>query len=200
MLLLVDNSKDLSTAQMTPRLIEYLHSKNKRVSIASDHSELATCLKSYRITGIVLSGGPLLLSERNMVDHYSHNITALLHAERCGVPVLGICFGMQVMASVYGGKVGSLKKKRHGYEQVVPVDTAQSNIVGPGRMFVSHQDRVIEVPPGFQITSTSAGGQIIQSMEDCAHYRYGVQFHPEGSSAGEKIVDAFLRICSARPT
>ena len=112
MILVVDNSKDLSTAQMTPKLIDFLV-RNSRVPIvvASNQDQVRTCLSIFRITGAIMSGGPLLLTERTRVDQYSQNIMVLLHAERHRLPVLGICFGMQVMAAAYGGVVTSMREK-----------------------------------------------------------------------------------------
>lgn len=198
MILLVDNSKDLSTAQMTPKLIDYLLRRNVRVAVASSIGEVRRCLALYRLRGAILSGGPLLLTERTQVDHYSQNIMALLHMERRALPVLGICFGMQVMAAAYGGKVDAMKHKKEGVERVMRVG-AHSHLMPPRhtmrRMVASHQDRVVRVPPGFEATSVSACGTIIQSMEDTRHRRYGVQFHPEGSKDGHRLLDRFIGLC-----
>lgn len=201
MLLLVDNSKDLSTAQMTPRLLEYLvgHPLQLPVVVASSLTEVQRCLRLYRPWGAILSGGPLLLAERTNVGSYSQNITVLLQMERRRRPVLGICFGMQVMAAAYGGRVAGMRRKREGRELVRREPAARSHLWPPGPaawpMAVSHRDHVERVPPGFTVTSRYSDGTI-QSMEDRRHHKYGVQFHPEGSQHGHILLDRFLTVCA----
>ena len=199
MILVVDNSKDLSTAQMTPKLIDFLV-RNSRVPIvvASNQDQVRTCLSMFRITGAIMSGGPLLLTERTRVDQYSQNIMVLLHAERHRLPVLGICFGMQVMAAAYGGVVTSMREKIQGREWVTRDMSAESDILGDMTchpMLASHRDRIARVPHGFRVTSTSRGRSIIQSMEDTANQKYGVQFHPEGNECGHRILRRFIAKC-----
>ena len=199
MILVVDNSKDLSTAQMTPKLIHCLVQKSRvPVVVASSKKEVRACLALYRPTGVILSGGPLLLTQRTMMDHYSQNIMALLYAERHRLPVLGICFGMQVMAASYGGQVSSMRSKIHGKEWVLR--TGKSLLLGPDRVFeviASHQDRVVDVPIGFRVTSRyRSTHDSVQSMEDPANLRFGLQFHPEGNREGHEIIRRFLRICA----
>ena len=127
--------------------------------------------------------------------------TALLHMERHRCPILGICFGMQVMAASYGGVVESMRCKIHGHEWVAREPGASSHLLPDGwdtcQMVASHQDRVSSVPMNFAVTSRSPDGTI-QSMEDCAHQRYGVQFHPEGNRAGHRILRRFIARCTPR--
>ncbi len=97
---IVDNSKDLDTAQMTPLLIEFLRGLDKDVCVIRETQEFCK-LDLEKLEGIILSGGPLLLSKPTDLFQYSKNIVALVEGH--DIPVLGICFGFQVMASVYGG-------------------------------------------------------------------------------------------------
>lgn len=198
MILVIDNSKDLSTAEMTPRLLQFLHYLGIPVYVASTRKQAHVALrKSQDIRGVILSGGPLLLARRTYVDHFNKNMMALLEVERhqrC--PVLGICFGMQLMATVYGGKVGSMAYKLHG-PQAIHVHNHAGLFHGlPEKctMHASHQNQVVQVPPDYTITA-HASDQTIQAMEDWKHLRFGVQFHPEASEHGTTILLNFLRAC-----
>ena len=196
-LIVVDNSKNLSVAKMTPRLIAYIRSiRGIHCIVINARRSLINSINNSNVVGIVLSGGPLLLSERTMLHTYNKNILALLMAERKKLPVLGICFGMQIMASSHGGHVSSMGRKIHGYERV-RVISGQSTLFQDDQtrvVFSSHQNRVSEIPPGFIPTSVDSNGSV-QSIENDEYKLYGVQFHPEGTREGYTIIDRFLSVC-----
>ena len=153
-------------------------------------------IRDFNPAGIVLSGGP---ESVNLDDPpgVSHVVFEL------GVPVLGICYGMQTMAAELGGKVEASTHREFGYAEITPGD---SNLFGglsdqDGeallKVWMSHGDRVEAVPPGFDITAASKNSPLA-AMEDRARHFYGVQFHPEVTHTpqGQSMIERFvLDIC-----
>ncbi|WP_458184964.1 GMP synthase subunit A [Haladaptatus sp. NG-WS-4] len=138
--------------------------------------------------GLVLSGGPSM-------DDIGHSAEYL----DLGVPVLGICLGMQVMAHVFDGEVG--EGDYGGYADVtVEITEDDDPLVGSlapeTRVWASHADEVKRVPSGFERTATSdvCG---IEAMSDTDRDLYGVQWHPEvaHTAEGEEVFENFLTIC-----
>ncbi len=154
-------------------------------------------IAAFGASGVVLSGGP---ESVNLDDppRVSHSIFEL------GVPVLGICYGMQTMAAELGGKVEASAHREFGYAEIVPSGSAlldglsDSDGVEPKlKVWMSHGDRVEAVPPGFKITAHSQNSPMA-AMEDRSRHFYGVQFHPEVTHTlqGERIMRRFVRdIC-----
>ena len=153
-------------------------------------------IRDFKPRGIVLSGGP---ESVNLDDppRVSHSVFDL------GVPVLGICYGMQTMAAELGGKVEASSHREFGYAEITPGD---SNLFGglsdqDGepllKVWMSHGDRVEAVPPGFEITAASQNSPLA-AMEDRERNFYGVQFHPEVTHTpqGQRMIERFvLEIC-----
>ena len=140
--------------------------------------------------GLVLSGGPSI-DESGRCDEYLD----------LGVPVLGICLGMQVIAADLGGAVDS--GEYGGYADVtVEIDEPDDPLVGSlapeTRVWASHADEVVELPDGFVRTGTS-DVCAIESMSDPNRGLYGVQWHPEvaHTEAGEEVFENFRTICEA---
>jgi GMP synthase (glutamine-hydrolysing) len=138
--------------------------------------------------GYVLSGGPDMDRVGRAPEY--------LDADR---PVLGICLGHQLMATELGGRVAS--GDYGGYADVtVRIDSETDPLVGSlypeTRVWASHADEVVEVPPGFERTATSdvCG---IEAMSDPDRDRYGVQWHPEvaHTERGEELFENFLARC-----
>ncbi len=85
--IIIDNTKNLQNAEMTPLLIDYFSSQKYQVSVISESDDLVNI--SSDIDGIILSGGPILLSEKTDLFRYSKNFTALIRYP--DIPILGIC-------------------------------------------------------------------------------------------------------------
>jgi GMP synthase (glutamine-hydrolysing) len=124
--------------------------------------------------GIVLSGGP-----RSVRDAGAPRCSpAILEA---GVPVLGICYGMQLMTDLLGGQVAAAPNREYGPAAVTPAEPRGALFDGlPAALDVwaSHGDLVASAPPGFRVTATSANAPVA-AMEDARGRRYGLLFHPE---------------------
>ena len=194
---IIDNTKDLNNAEMTPLLIDYFNKKSYKTFVISKGNELRN-LDPTNITGIVLSGGPILLSEKTELFKYSKNFTALI--EFPNIPILGICFGFQVMGVAYGGLVDSLsdKKRERVTETISVIDQKNSilfkNISNTIAVYQCHSDHLIKCPNNFIITSKGKDN-VIQSIESKDKHRFGVQFHPENSISGLIILDNFTNYC-----
>jgi GMP synthase (glutamine-hydrolysing) len=147
--------------------------------------------------GVILSGSPESVN-LDVPPKVSHAVFEL------GVPVLGICYGMQTMASELGGKVEQSSHREFGYAEVTP--TNSTLLAGLDdfdadeprlKVWMSHGDRVEKLPPGFEITAQSPNSPMA-AMEDVSRHYYGVQFHPEVTHTlqGQKILNRFVHdIC-----
>ncbi len=153
-------------------------------------------IREFAPQGVVLSGGPesVNLDEPPRVSPGLYEL---------GVPVLGICYGMQTMAAELGGKVEASSHREFGYAEITPGD---SELLGGLtdldtkallKVWMSHGDRVEAVPPGFTVTASSPNSPLA-AMEDASRKFYGVQFHPEVTHTpqGQEIIRRFVRdIC-----
>jgi GMP synthase (glutamine-hydrolysing) len=194
MILIIDNTKNLNKAYMTPKLIECLVNHNIKYLVASDRTEVNKLLSNNtsNIKGIILSGGPLCLSEELTISSINKNIVALFS----NLPVLGICFGFQIMAASYGGKIDSMEQVHQGIKNI-KIDITSMIFKGLSNeidAFESHRDKLVEVPPNFNVISMSSDG-IIQGIENMNLKRWGVQFHPEGLETSNKIILNFVNYC-----
>lgn len=145
-------------------------------------------LKREKPDAIVLSGGPQSVYGKN---------APLISREtfETGIPVLGICYGLQLMAYLLGGKVVPSKKKEYGFASLKVLDRKRilSGVRDGGQVWMSHGDRVEKVPPGFTITGKTAHCGVAV-MEDLKRKFFGVQFHPEvvHTRQGRKILSNFI--------
>jgi GMP synthase (glutamine-hydrolysing) len=133
-------------------------------------------MREFGAQAIILSGGPASVTE-------SHTPRAPQWVFEAGLPVLGICYGQQIMCAQLGGKVEEGDHREFGRAEVSIDDTcALFDGVWPkgGReqVWMSHGDRVTALPPGFRVVATSEGAPFAAIADDKRHF-YGVQFHPE---------------------
>jgi GMP synthase (glutamine-hydrolysing) len=154
-------------------------------------------IRAFGPSGVILSGGP---ESVNLDDppRVSHTVFEL------GVPVLGICYGMQSMAAELGGKVEASSHREFGYAEIEPGDSGllgglSDTEGGPPllKVWMSHGDRVEALPPGFEATASSRNSPLA-AMEDRSRRFYGVQFHPEVTHTlqGQAIMERFVHdIC-----
>ena len=164
----------------------------------------ADFIREFAPKGIILSGS-------HMSAYEESNDQASQAVFEAGVPVLGICYGMQTMAQQLGGKVESGTKRELGYAEVRArnhskllegIEDFQTE-AGEGmlKVWMSHGDKVSELPPGFKVMASTPSCPIA-GMFDEARGFYAVQFHPEVTHTvkGREILQRFvLDICKCKP-
>ena len=185
----------------------------RRVREAHVYSEVHPCdvssdwVREYaadgHLKGVILSGSHASVYE---VDDRAPQAVFEL-----GVPVLGICYGMQTMAQQLGGKVEGSHQREFGYAEVrarghtdllkdiADVTTPEGH--GMLKVWMSHGDKVTELPPGFKLMASTDSCPIAGMADEARHF-YGVQFHPEVTHTvqGQAILNRFvLGICGAKP-
>jgi GMP synthase (glutamine-hydrolysing) len=146
--------------------------------------------------GIILSGGPQNLSESSAL-RVDKKVFAL------GIPVLGICYGLQLMAYELGGKIKHSAKHEYGPATVALKKSSKilSGLTKQQPVWMSHGDFVSKVPAGFAITASSANCPVA-AMANEKQKLYGLQFHPEvmHTKNGGKIFKNFLAITKVKKT
>ena len=154
-------------------------------------------IRSYSPVGIVLSGGP-----SSVYDHDAPVADPEVFA--LGLPVLGICYGLQYMVHALGGKVRPADKREYGHANVEIDGTSSPLFTGlPKQMSVwmSHGDEAEQLPSGFHLTAKSPNA--VAAIENPAKRMWAVQFHPEvhHTPLGKDVLRNFaLNICGAQPT
>jgi GMP synthase (glutamine-hydrolysing) len=159
-------------------------------------------VRAFRPRGVILSGGPESVTGAGA----PHAPAAVFEL---GVPVLGICYGMQTMAQQLGGRVTPSSEREFGYAEVTVtgasslLDHLEDRRNAAGRcvldVWMSHGDRVDALPAGF-IASASTDTIPFAAMSDERRRFYGVQFHPEvtHTTQGVRLLERFVReICGA---
>ena len=153
-------------------------------------------IRAFNPKGIILSGGPESVTEAGSprAPEVVFNL---------GLPVLGICYGMQTMAEQLGGKVGTSDLREFGYAEVKieQEDAFFTNIhdrAGYLDVWMSHGDKVVKLPEGFNVTASTPSCPIAAMGCDAKRF-YGIQFHPEVTHTlqGEALLRRFVReICA----
>ena len=182
----------------------------RRVRELGVYSEIYACdvdaasIQAFKPKAIILSGGP-----ESVYDVKGPEAPANVFS--LGVPVLGICYGMQTMAAQLGGQVEGSSHREFGAAQIRPspesrlFDGLQDNRDSNGRrildVWMSHGDRVTALPPGFKVIAASDNAPLA-AMADESRRFYGVQFHPEVTHTlqGGEMLRRFVReiaACSA---
>jgi GMP synthase (glutamine-hydrolysing) len=147
--------------------------------------------------GIILSGGPDSVDGRG-----APRLDPAVY--RLGVPVLGICYGMQLMAFQLGGKVIRAPQREFGPSDLNVIRPAGlfAGLAEDQKVWMSHGDEVIEVPPGFERTATSTNS-VCAAMADEARRLHAIQFHPEvmHTEHGRELLRNFLfGVCGCTAT
>lgn len=164
----------------------------------------ADFIREFAPKGIILSGS-------HMSAYEESNDQASQAVFEAGVPVLGICYGMQTMAQQLGGKVESGTKREFGYAEVRArnhskllegIEDFQTE-AGEGmlKVWMSHGDKVSELPPGFKVMASTPSCPIAGMFDEVRGF-YAVQFHPEVTHTvkGREILQRFvLDICKCKP-
>jgi GMP synthase (glutamine-hydrolysing) len=161
-------------------------------------------VRKWQPTGVILSGGPESVTDKEP----PRSPQAVFEL---GVPVLGICYGMQTMAQQLGGQVLPSNHREFGYAEVAAIapnklfDGLYDRKDAQGRavldVWMSHGDRVETLPPGFTAVAQSANAPLAAMVDESRRF-YAVQFHPEVTHTlqGANLLERFVReICGCEP-
>jgi GMP synthase (glutamine-hydrolysing) len=161
------------------------------------HSVSVEELKKRKVKGIIISGGPASVYDKGAPQ-------ADPKLWKSSIPILGICYGTQLMAKALGGQVKPERKREYGRTDLF-IDDQSEIFAGFGKQitcWMSHGDSVIKLPKGFKVlahtknTPLAAVGNVEQKL-------YGVQFHPEvvHTERGTEIIKNFVYVaCGCKPT
>jgi GMP synthase (glutamine-hydrolysing) len=170
----------------------------RRVREAGVHSEIvphtitAAEVVARAPTGVILSGGPksVHVVGAPILDPAVYEL---------GVPILGICYGAQLLAQQLGGEVANTGRGEYGRTELTPSGVPSIFVDGPQPVWMSHFDSIVRPPAGFTVTAstTEAAVAVLEHAERRIH---GVQFHPEvvHTPNGQEVLRRFLyRVCGA---
>ncbi len=152
-------------------------------------------IRAFAPKGIILSGGP-----KSVYDEGAFAIEEELF--ELGIPVLGICYGMQLLSRHFGGEVVPAGKREYGHADLIACGTPGPLfdgffVEGKSPVWMSHGDHVEKVPAGFEVVAGTENASVC-AIQNVARNLYGVQFHPEVNHTprGETLLHTFVRtIC-----
>jgi GMP synthase (glutamine-hydrolysing) len=178
---------------------QYAHIIARRVREAQVYCELFPWdapmeqILGIQPRGFILSGGP-----KSVYEAGAPYIQDFIFGT--GLPILGICYGMQALTHALGGQVDPSARREYGYAELEPLVSTPllSNL---STVWMSHGDRITKLPEGF-VPMAKSGNSPFAAMGDLERKYFGVQFHPEvhHTPQGEKLLRYFVAdICGARP-
>jgi GMP synthase (glutamine-hydrolysing) len=181
-------------AQLIARRVREAHVYSEIVPRTMPVSEML----ARRPKGIIFSGGPASVHVEN-----APSIDPSVY--ETGVPVLGICYGAQLVAQQLGGEVRRTGSGEYGRTPMTLSGAGSllfSDLPGEQQVWMSHGDSIVAAPSGFAVTATTPGTPVA-ALEDRERAVFGVQFHPEvvHTERGQDILKAFLYdVCGCRPS
>ena len=143
--------------------------------------------------GFILSGGPKSVYEKDAP--YIQDFIF-----QTGLPILGICYGMQALTHALNGEVSSSQAREYGHAEITPL-VSDSLVSSLSKVWMSHGDRITRMPEGF-IALASSGNSPFAAIGDMGRKYFGVQFHPEVNHTpnGSQLIRHFvLDVCGMRP-
>lgn len=151
---------------------------------------------SQNIKGIILSGSPFSVNDKNAIGL---DVEKLINH----VPVLGVCYGAQLLAKRFGGVVEKSEKREYGRArlEILKEDELFKNVNSQADVWMSHSDTITKLPSSFYVSAATAsipvaafGGKIF------SHPVFGLQFHPEvyHTAEGKKILQNFITVCGCQ--
>ncbi len=161
----------------------------------------AADIADRRPAGVILSGGPASVHVEG-----APSLDPAIYG--LGVPILGICYGAQLIAEQLGGSVGPNERGEYGRAEMTVLGGADGGSVlmaglpSPQPVWMSHFDAIVDAPPGATVTASTSASPVA-AFEDADRALYGVQFHPEVEHTphGRQVLERFLRQgCGAPPS
>lgn len=161
-------------------------------AIIKPHTMTASEIKEMNPRGIIFTGGPQSVFGEEASD-FDHKVFKL------GIPILGICYGAQLIAHALGGKVDTAPNNEYGRTQIEITEKSMltKDLSRATDMWMSHTDYIAEIPKGF-ITTAKTAGCPVAAMENEEEKMFATQFHPEvmHSEEGQQLIRNFvLGIC-----
>ncbi len=152
-------------------------------------------LNNKSLSGIILSGGPNSVRDKKSPKLNKKILTL-------NIPILGICYGLQLLCKEFGGNIGQSNSREYGHSLIITKNNSKllNGVKNKSQVWMSHGDHIEKEPKDFIITSLS-NNRIISSIEHKRSKIYGLQFHPEvyHSLEGKKILSNFLlKICKIK--
>jgi GMP synthase (glutamine-hydrolysing) len=179
----------------------------RRIRETQVYSQILSCttpvatIRTYQPKGIILSGGPASVFEKKAPR-------VPMELFDLGVPILGICYGMQLVAYLMGGEVARASRREYGRAELI-IDDRSDLFKGVGKdgtteVWMSHGDQIERIPPTFRVIARTTNSPIAaMRCEDPKRRIYCLQFHPEVAHTpeGTTILRNFvLDICGCKPT
>jgi GMP synthase (glutamine-hydrolysing) len=166
----------------------------RRIREANVYSELVPwdagpeALSHLRVKGFVLSGGPASV-------YADDSPTLPPYVLASGLPVLGICYGMQLLTNALGGRVAPSDSREYGHAVITisdPESPLMDGLPASLPVWMSHGDRIVELPPGFRSIAHSENSPVAAMANQSGHL--GIQFHPEvvHTPQGDQLLSNFL--------
>ena len=166
----------------------------RRIREAGVYSELVPWdtppekLSHLKVRGFILSGGPA-----SVYDEGAPTLPAYVVGSR--LPVLGICYGMQLLAQALGGRVAPASRREYGHAVITlsePTNPLLHDLPASMPVWMSHADRIVEMPPGFRAVAYSDDSPVAAMADEAGHL--GIQFHPEvvHTPQGGQLLHNFL--------
>ena len=174
---------------------QYAHLITKRLRLLGFYSEIAKpsiSVEEIKETkGIILSGGPSSVYDKN-IPSFNTEILKL------NIPILGLCYGHQLLAKVYGGEVEKAKTAEFGFAILNKVKDSPlfDKIEFPSQVWMSHNDEITKLPFGFELIASTKDCKY-SAIQNIKEKRFGLQFHIEvkDTPIGLKIFENFTKIC-----
>jgi len=159
------------------------------------HDVSAAVVEKIHPRGFILSGGPASVYSPGAPRIPEFVLTS-------GLPILGICYGMQALAHQLGGKVAGSHRREYGFARLRVVRDGRllQELPPEPQVWMSHGDQIVRLPPGFAALA-STGNSPVAAMGDARRKIYGLQFHPEvvHTPCGDQIIRNFLfHVCGLR--
>ena len=181
---------------------QYTQNIARKVRECQVYCEIHPCtwslenIRQFAPKGIILSGGPASVLEREapLLDR---------RVLELGVPVLGICYGMQILTHLLMGRVDPAPEREFGRAELMVKEFSHlfDGVRNKSTVWMSHGDRISRLPEGFRSTAFTDNSPIA-AIEHPIHKLYGLQFHPEvvHTQEGLRILQNFIyKICNVRP-